>query len=348
VDERIRMDTAGGSDGTQRRDGAPRPAVMAVVAAVVTAFGLLTTLAPDRDALAPETIDAAALVEPEFEAGFRVVTELREGPWESHRIADAYLSIGETPTIITDDDRVFDVDLPDVEVVFGAIAADGESIAFGRTPDSPAVWRSDDNVHWELETLPWDGTVRAAAVIDSRLVLIGIARSGPAFTYVAATQAPRSWLVVEMDGVPDSGLISVNGGFMGRGTATDGGGFGYLYSSDAIRWTRESARAAAGAYVIETDGTPMLRLPGDERVFAPPAWPVARLWLEGETIWAQTPNTAWVSVDGVDWLEYPINSDTGVDGGYSMLLPAGDTARLVTSVGDRILLLRWDPGSQGG
>lgn len=345
MDERIRMDTAGGPVGQQRRSGLPRPAVMALVAVAVTAFGLLTTFAADRDALEPETIDVAALVEPEFEAGFRVVAELRDGPWESHRIADAYIFIAEAPTIITDDDQVFEVDLPDVEVVFGAIAADGGSIAFGRTPDSPAVWRSDDNIHWELESLPWVGTVRAAAEIDGRLVLIGIAQSGPAFTYVAATQTPRSWVVVEMNGVPDSGLVSVNGGFMGRGNATDGSGFGYLFSRDAIQWTRESARAAAGAYVIETDGTPMLTLPGDERVFAPPAWPVSGLWLEGETIWAQTPTSAWMSADGVDWLEYPINSETGVDGGYSMLLPAGDSARLVTSDGDRILLLRWDPGS---
>ncbi len=339
------MDTAGGSDEAQRRAGAPRPAVMAVVAVVVTAFGLLTTLAPDRDALEPETIDVASLVEPAIEAGFRVVGELTKGPWESHRVADAYLYVDVTPWIITDDDQIHRVDLPRSEVVFGAIAAGDESIAFGRTDTGPSVWRSSDNVNWTLETLPWEGTVRAAAEIDGRLVLIGIALNGPAFTYVAATEEPEGWLVVEMDKAPDSGLISVPGGFMGRGNATDGSGYGYLYSGDAVDWTLQSARTAAGAYLVETEKTPMLMLPGDERIFESPAWPVSGLWVEGETIWVQTPNSAWASVDGVEWLEYPISPETGVDGGYSVLLPVGDTARVATSVDGRIYLLRWDPGS---
>jgi hypothetical protein len=284
-------------------------------------------------------------VEPQIEAGFRPVAEFQEDPWESYRIAGAYLSVGDAPTIITDDDRVFEVDLPQVAIVFGAAEAGDESIAFGRTATSPAIWRSSDTVNWTLQTLPWDGTVRAAAEIEGRLVLIGIAIKGPAFTYIAATEAPNGWLVVEMSKVPDSGLVSVPGGFMGRGNATDGSGFGYLYSDDAIDWTWQSDRAAAGAYVVETEETVLLKLPGDERVFAPPAWPVSGLWLEGETIWAQTPNSAWASVDGVEWLEYPISAETGVNGGYSLLLPVGDTPRLATSIGDRILLLRWDPGS---
>jgi hypothetical protein len=319
--------------------------VMAIAAVAVTAFGLLTTLAPNRDALEPERTEPAALVEPEIEAGFRVVAEFTEGPWENHRVAGAYLYVDVTPWIITDDDRVFRVDLPQSEVVFGAIAAGDESIAFGRTHTGPALWRSSNNIDWTLERLPWEGTVRAAAEIDGRIVLIGIALNGPAFTYVAATAEPEGWHVVEMDKVPDSGLISVPGGFMGRGNATDGSGFGYLYSGDAVEWTLQSARAAAGAYLVETEKTPMLMLPGDERVFESPAWPISGLWLEGETIWIQTPNSAWASVDGVDWLEYPISPETGVDGGYSVLLPVGDVARVATSVDDRSYLLRWDPGS---
>lgn len=346
MDERIRMDTAGASDGPQRRVDAPRPIVMAVVAVAVTAFGLLTTLGPDRDPLDPETIDPAALVEPEVEAGFKMVAELTTGPWDGHRVADAYLYVDVAPWIITDDDQVFRVDLPEVEVVFGAIAAGDESIAFGRAHTGPAVWRSSDNVDWTLEKLPWDGTVRAAAEIDGRLVLIGIARNGPTFTYVAATEAPEAWLVVELNHAPDSALISVPGGFAGRGNATDGSGFGYLHSGDGVEWTWQSERAAAGAFLVETDGRPLrLKLPGDERAFAPPAWPISGLWLQGETIWVQTPSSAWASVDGVEWLEYPINAQTGVAGGYSQLLPVGDTARLATSVDGRIYLLRWDPGS---
>ena len=131
------MDTAGGSDGPQRRGGAPRPTLMAIVAFAVVAFGLLTTVVPDRDALEPETIEPAALVEPEIEAGFRVVAELTKGPWESHRVAGGYLYVDVTPWIITDDDQVYRVDLPRSEVVFGAIAAGDESIAFGRTDTAP-------------------------------------------------------------------------------------------------------------------------------------------------------------------------------------------------------------------
>jgi hypothetical protein len=140
---------------------------------------------------------------------------------------------------------------------------------------------------------------------------------------------------------------------VGRGSATDGSGFGYLHSNNGLDWTWQSDRAAAGrrspgplpAFVIESDGASLLRLPGDERVFASPGWPILGLWLEDGTIWVQTSGAAWASTDGVEWREYPIDSETGVDGGFSMLLPVGDTARLAVSVDDRAYLMRWDPGS---
>ncbi len=344
-----------------RRARPPRPILSAIVAAVVLAFGLITTLAPDRATLDPESIDPAALIEPEIEAGFRVVAELDVGPWKSFRIADAYLYtgdsqslfVGDGPTVITDADEVFDVNLPEMEVLFGAIDADEESVAFGRTPAGPALWRSTDNVAWALELLPWEGTVRAGAMIDGRLVLIGIENDGPWFHYVTATEAPKGWLVLETTGIPHTGLISVPGGFVGRGTAPDGSGYGVLYSDDGVDWTQESDRAAAGsgaipAFVIETDDALLLTLPGDDRVFAPPEWPIAGLWLEEGIIWIQTPGSAWSSIDGVDWQEYPINAATGIRGEFSILLPVGDTARLATLMDDRILLLRWDPGIQRG
>jgi hypothetical protein len=357
------MDTSGSPERPVRSARPPRPVLSAIVAAVVIAFGLITTLVPDRATFDPDSIDPAALSEPEIEAGFRVVAELDVGPWRNFRIADAYLytsdaqslSMGDGPTVITDDDEVFDVNLPDMEVLFGAIDADEESVAFGRTPAGPALWRSTDNVAWALELLPWEGTVRAGAMIDGRLVLIGIENDGPSFHYVAATETPKGWLVLETTRVPHTGLISVPGGFVGRGTAPDGSGYGYLYSDDGADWTHESNRAAAGsrsrgaipAFVIETDDAPLLTLPGDERVFAPPEWPISGLWLEEETIWLQTPGSAWSSIDGVDWQEYPINAATGIEGGFSVLLPVGDTARLATLMDDRILLFRWDPGSSG-
>ena len=358
MDERIRIETSGKQERPARKAGPPLPVLSAIVAAVVIGFGLITTLVPDRATLDPDSIDPGALSEPEIEAGFRVVAELDVGPWKSFRIADAYLypgdalSIGDGPTVITDDDEVLDVNLPDMEVLFGAIDADEESVAFGRTPAGPALWRSTDNVTWALESLPWEGTVRAGAMIDGRLVLIGIENDGPAFHYVAATEAPKGWLVVETTRIPHTGLISVQGGFVGRGPAPDGSGYGVLYSDDGVDWTHESDRAATGsgaipAFVIETDDALLLTLPGDDRVFAPPEWPIAGLWLEDGTIWIQTPGSAWSSIDGVDWQEYPIRAASGIGGEFSILLPVCDTARLATLIDDRIFLFRWDPGSSG-
>lgn len=354
------MDTAGGSDRPQRRVGAPRPGIMVIVAVAVTAFGLLTTLAPDR-AVDSETIDPAALVEPEFEASFLIVAELEVGPWVSYRIDDAYLytsdaptpTLGTRPTVITDDDEVIEVDLPGLEVLFGAFSGVGESVAFGRTEGGPALWRSADNLTWNLEPLPWDGTVRAGAIIDGRIVLIGIEQRGPSFTYVAATETPTGWLLVDSSRIPDSGLISVPGGFVGRGTASDGSGFGYLYSDDAVDWAFQSFRAASAsrsaghmpAFVIDPEDAPLLTLPGDDRLFAPPGWPVSGVSLEGDIIWIQTPGSAWSSTDGVEWKEYPINSTVGVTSGFSVMLPVDDTIRLAVSLGNRIVLMRWDEGS---
>ncbi len=351
------MDTVGGSEGLRAPGRAARPLLTVVVALAVVAFGLVTALGPDRAPLDPEAIDpGAALIEPEIEAGFRVVAQLDDGPWDPFRIAGAYLFIGDAPTVITDADEVFEVDLPELEVLFGAIDAGAESIAFGRTPDGPALWRSTDARTWEIQRLPWDGTVRAGALIDGEIVLIGIASDGPSFTYVRATETEGGWLVIETTRIPDTGLISVPGGFVGRGNATDGTGYGYLYSDNGLDWIYQSDRAAAGSrtagqipsFVVETEDSPLLTLPGDDRVFAPPAWPVSGLWLEGDVLWVQTPDSAWSSYDGESWTEFPIDASTGVGNGYSVLLPVGDVARLATSLDNRVTLLRWDPGSVRG
>lgn len=347
------MDTAGDRERPPASN-AKQPALLAgVVAATVIAFGLLTTLAPDRNPLDDDASELAALLgEPETDATFRIVTELDEGPWESYRINDAYLYIGDGPTVITDEDEVLAVDLPELAVLFGAFSAGEESIAFGGTPDGPALWRSTDNLSWELEPLPWNGTVRAGAVIDGRLVLIGIESQGPSFTYVVATESPEGWLVVDSNRIPDSGLVSVPGGFVGRGTATDGGGYGYLYSDDAVDWRFQSFRAVSNrsgghtpAFVIDPENSPLLTLPGDDRLFTPPGWPVSGVSVDGDTIWIQTPGSAWSSTDGIEWTEYPINSTVGVTSGFSVMLPVGDTIRLAASLGNRIVLLRWDPGT---
>jgi hypothetical protein len=245
------------------------------------------------------------------------------------------------------------VDLPELEVLFGAFAGEEESVAFGRTPDGPALWRSPDNLTWELERLPWEGTVRAGAVIDGRIVLIGIANRGPSFTYVVATEVPRGWLTVDSNRIPDSGLVSVPGGFVGRGTATDGSGYGYLYSDDAVEWTFQSFRAVSPsrstgqipAFIIDPDDAPLLTLPADDRLFRPPAWPISGVSSEGDLIWIQTPQSAWSSNDGIEWIEYPVNSTIGVTSGFSVMLPVGDAIRLAASLGNRIVLLRWDSAS---
>ena len=348
------MDTAGERERHLPRRGL-RPAVLAALAAVaVAAFGLLTTLGPNRGPAESDSIDATDLIEPEIAAGFRPVARLDDGPWESFRISGAYLFMGETTTVITDDDRVFDVELPELQALFGAIDAGTSSVAFGSTAGGPALWRSPDATSWQLERLPWDGTVRAGAHIDGRLVLIGIERDGPSFHHVTATEAPGGWKVEESN-VPDPGVISVPGGFVGRGRATDGTGFGYLFSTDGIEWTYRSNRLAATprsigqipSFVIETDESPLLQLPGDGRILSPPAWPVSGLWKEGEVIWAQTSDAAWSTLDGAAWTEYPIDDSTGVGDGFAALLPIGETARVATSAGDRITLLRWDPGTEG-
>ncbi len=348
------MDTAGDGERHLPERGRRPAMLVAVAATVVAAFGLLTTLAPDRGPTEPEFIDVTELVEPESEAGFRPVARLDEGPWDSFRIDGAYLFTGETTTVITDDDGVFDVELPELEVLFGAIDAGGFSVAFGTTAHGPAVWRSPDTRSWLIERLPWDGTVRAGAQIEGRLVLIGIEKDGPAFHHVTATQTADGWQVTESN-IPDPGVISVPGGFVARGRATDASGFGFLFSTDGIEWTYRSNRLAATprsigqipSFVIETDESPLLQLPGDGRILSPPAWPVSGLWKEGEVIWAQTSDAAWSTLDGAAWTEYPIDDSTGVGDGFAALLPIGETARVATSAGDRITLLRWDPGTQG-
>ena len=214
------MDTAGDGERHLPERGRRPAMLVAVAATVVAAFGLLTTLAPDRGPTEPEFIDVTELVEPESEAGFRPVARLDEGPWDSFRIDGAYLFTGETTTVITDDDGVFDVELPELEVLFGAIDAGGFSVAFGTTAHGPAVWRSPDTRSWLIERLPWDGTVRAGAQIEGRLVLIGIEKDGPAFHHVTATQTADGWQVTESN-IPDPGVISVPGGFVARGRATD-------------------------------------------------------------------------------------------------------------------------------
>lgn len=315
-------------------------------------FGLVTALIPgpgEDDAL----ITPSALSQPEIEPGFRVVAELETGPWDPYRIDGGYLSMDIEATVITDDDRLQAVQLPDIEILFGAIDAGSESIAFGRTSVGPAIWRSPDTLTWTLHQLPWTGTVRAAAVIDDSLMLIGISSSGATFSYVIATESPDGWFVRETSRIPDTGLISVPGGFVGRGTATDNTGYGYLYSDNGLDWGFQSARAAAASrssgqlpvFVIESPDGSELRIPGHERSFTPPDWPVSGVWLETDTIWVQTPDAAFSSVDGVEWTKYPIDATTGVAGGFSVLLPVGDTPRVATAANGRISLLRWDAGS---
>lgn len=352
MDDRIRMDTAGEQERRLAQNWRPAM-VAAVAAAAVVTFGLLTTFAPGPGVvIESEPIDPTPLVEPESEAGFRPVARIDHGPWESFRISHAYLSMGESPTVITDDDKVVSVDLPELEVLFGAISAGDESVAFGSTADGPALWRSPDATSWSIERLPWDGTVRAGAQIDGRLVLIGIERYGPSFHHVTATETESGWQLEESN-IPDPALISVPGGFVGRGRATDQTGFGYLFSADGLEWTFGSNRLAASprsigqvpSFVIETDRSPRLQLPGDGRILSPPAWPVSGLWKEGEIIWAQTADAAWSTSDGTAWTRYPIDISTGVGDGFAALLPVGDTARLATSAGDGITLLRWYPGT---
>ena len=346
------MDTSNRPQVRDRREPA-RPLVMVGVAVAVIGFGLVTAIAQRPSADVENSITPAALPQPEIEPGFRVVTELAAGPWDPYRIDGGYLAMDVEATVITDDDQRRSVQLPDIEVLFGAIDAGSESIAYGRTSLGPAIWRSSDTLTWTLEQLPWTGTVRAAAVTDDGLRLIGIATSGATFSYVMATETPNGWMVEETSQIPNTGLTSVPGGFVGRGSATDNTGYGYLFSDNGLDWTFQSTRAIAAArsagqlpvFVSESPEGPELRIPGREDSFSPPGWPVSGVWLETDTIWVQTSDAAWSSLDGVEWTEYPIDVSTGVEGGFSVLIPEGATPRVAAAVDGRISLLRWDPGS---
>lgn len=327
--------------------------VLAGVAVTVIGFGLATAFAPGPGVDGTASIAPSAVAEPESEPGFRLVAELEAGPWDPYRIDGGYLAMDVEPTVLTDDDRRQPVHLPGIESLFGAIDAGSESIAFGRTARGPAIWRSPDTLTWTLEQLPWIGTVRAAAVTKDGLTLIGIANAGATFSYVTATESSNGWIVREASEIPDTGLVSAPGGFVGRGTATDGTGYGYLFSEDGADWTFQSARAITSArsagqlpvFVIESPDGLGLRIPGQDQTFEPPGWPVSVVWLENETIWVQTPDAAWSSSDGVEWKEFPVDATTGVGGGFSVLIPVGDIPRVATAVNGRVSLLRWDPGS---
>src|SRR5665811_1218202 len=154
----------------------PRPSlitILAIVAGMVVTFGLVTARPADDDASKPAEIDAIA--QPAAEPGFRPVATIGSGPWDPYRVSGAYLfESPDGPVIITDDDGVSQVELPGLEVLFGAIPTPQGSLAFGRSTDGPTLWWSQDNLAWTVETLSWDGTVRAAATDGDLLTLIGI------------------------------------------------------------------------------------------------------------------------------------------------------------------------------
>lgn len=332
----------------------PRPSliiILATVAAMVVTFGLVTARPAEDETAEPAEIDAIA--RPAADPGFRHVATIRSGPWDPYRVSGAYLfESPDGPVVITDDDTVSDVELPGLEVLFGAIPTPQGSLAFGRSARGPTLWWSDDNLVWTEQALPWDGTVRAAAVDGDLLTLIGIETDEQSFSYVVATRRGDGWLVRTSADVPDSHLVSIPGGFIGRGQSTDGSGsgIGYLFSSDGLEWTFQSERAAgisrtAGivpSFVIDEGDDVRLQIADDPRQIDPPAWPISGLWVEGDVIWIQTPDAAWSSMDGDSWEEFPIE---GVDRGYSVLLPVGDVPRIATVHDGTVSLLRWDPGT---
>lgn len=350
-DQRIHVHNADVDDAAS----GPRPSlivIVATVAAMVATFGLVTARpAPDDAVTGPAEIDAIA--RPAAEPGFRQVATIRSGPWDPYRVSGAYLfESPDGPMVITDDDTVSQVDLPGLEVLFGAIPTPQGSLAFGRSAVGPTLWWSDDNLTWTTEALPWEGTVRAAAADGDRLTLIGIETDEQTFSYVVATNPPKGWAVSASADVPDSHLVSIPGGFIGRGQSTDGtgSGVGYLFSRDGLEWTFQSERAAgisrtAGivpSFVIDEGEDIRLQIADDPRPIDPPAWPISGLWVEDDMIWIQTPDAAWSSVDGSSWEKFPIE---GVDRGYSVLLPVGDVPRIATMHGGTVSLLRWDPGT---
>ena len=344
-------------EGSRRSRSVSPTLVMLTAATIVLGFGLMTrnnTLGVQEDSV----FDVADLSSPDREPGFVAVTELPDGPWEPFRINGAYLfrSSDDLYSVITDQDRSFEVELPRLEVLFGAISTGTGSLAYGTASDGPAVWRSSDLVEWTIEPLPWDGTVRAAVGDGTSNRLIGIRSKASSFEYIVAEDSSGAWEIEPTMAVPDAALVSVPDGFVARGPATDGSAYGYLFSTDGVEWIFQAeggvgVSRSAGlipAFVIEGGSPALLRLAGDDREFIPPAWPISGIWTEGSTIWMQTPDAAWASTDTVTWTEYPIGPSTGVANGFTVLLPVGDVPRLATSVDNTILLMRWDTGIEPG
>lgn len=348
---RIRMDTSSLGDTSPHRVG-PRPLTLVVTfAMVVLLFGLVTARFGGQGTI----IDSPMLTEPVVEPGFITVAELEASPWEPFRVSGGYLFRAEDGSLaaITDEDEFLWVGLTGLRTLFGAIAGNDESIAYGMSNLGPAIWRSTDLKTWTMERLPWEGTVLAAMADDSGTRLIGIQANGSEFSYVLATDTKGVWQVNAAPDTPDTGIAPAPGGFVGRGRATDGGGYGYLFSTDGLEWTYQSLRGVGvnrnggqvPSFVIEEGGPAMLRLPGDDRTFTPPGWPISSIWVEAETFWIQTIGDAWSSSDLVEWARYPIGRETGVDNGFSMLIPVGDQPRIANSFEGQVDLLRWDTGS---
>lgn len=358
-DRRIHVHNA---DADDAGGGPSRPSFLVIAttfAAIAVTFALVTARPADHGASdAGQGSPDLAASEIEVEPGFRRVATIPSGPWDPFRLSGAYLfESPDGPIVITDEDVVSRIDLPGLEVLFGAIPTPGGSLAYGRSDRGPTLWWSHDNLTWTTEILPWDGTVRAASANGGQLVVIGVENSGRSFSYVvaSATRTLERWRFERDVDVPDSFLVSIPGGFLGRGRSTDGtgSGVGYLYSPNGTDWTFQSDRAAGIAgpggmvpfFVVGGEDGDRIRIGGDSRTVEPPTWPVSGLWIEGETIWIQTRDAAWSSIDGTTWTEYPIDDETG--GGFSMLLPVGTTPRLVTVDDNTVSLLRWDPGTPG-
>lgn len=351
------METSSDGDLRRRSRSVPAPLIMLIAAAIVLGFGVLTPRS-SGPLIDDSAFEVAQLAAPPEQPGFVAVAELDAGPWEPYRIKGAYLfrSSRNRYSVITDDDDSFDVDLPGLEALFGAIDSGAGSLAFGTSTNGPAVWRSSDLVQWDVEHLPWDGTVRAAVSDGDTNRLIGIQSIGSSFEYVLAEDSSGTWEFERATEIPDARLLSVPGGFVARGRATDGSPYGYLFSTDGVDWIFQSERGAGVSrtasqiptFLIEDDAPGLLRLAGDEREFDPPAWPISGAWIEGSTIWVQTPSAAWASTDTITWTEFPIGPSTGVPNGFSVLLPVGDVPRLATSVGGTVSLMRWDAGTEPG
>lgn len=253
---------------------------------------------------------------------------------------DMMIQLGGTIALLSADGSTRRPELPGMRQFRGVITADDMVVAYGHTDTGPALWTPTGAASpWQRLDMPWDGSVQAVSLVDSRVVVLGTA--GEDWVRTSARWPPSSdeaaWRVTPIQ-PPGTVVYSVADGFVARSLTADE----YLHSADGATWASYSQVIIhpVGEVAALVEGTTGfdLRLSGDSRTVTPPEWPVSALWRNNGRIWIQTPSAAWWSRDGQRWNELPFGTEDGYPGGLPLLLPFVD--RAIVAVGPTDLARR--------